>query len=76
MKVVEEIWGKAGINSWSGHSFRVGGASLRYNLGTQVNVIARQGRWKSLTYLRYFKAYTAEELEDAVKLLEALDERR
>lgn len=56
IKLVEQSWGKAGVEKWSGHSFRVGGASIRYNLGTPVKTIAKQGRWKSLAYLRYFKA--------------------
>lgn len=75
MKLAGEIWGKAGLESWSGHSFRVGGASIRFNLGTPVKRIALQGRWKSLTYLRYFKAYSEEEKKDTITFLETIDER-
>lgn len=74
--LLEEVWGKASLGTWSGHSFRVGGASIQYNLGTPMKRIANQGRWKSLTYLRYLKSYTEEEIAETKRFLEALDERR
>lgn len=75
ISIAEECWGKASLGTWSGHSFRVGGASIRFNLGTPVKKIARQGRWKSLTYLRYFKAYTDEEKAMTIRFLEAIEDR-
>jgi hypothetical protein len=75
MKLAEESWGRASLGTWSGHSFRVGGASIRYNLGTPMSKIAKQGRWKSLTYLRYLKAYSREETDDTIEFLRSLDER-
>lgn len=75
LKLAEEIWGHASIGTWSGHSFRVGGASLRFNLGASMKSIARQGRWKSLTYLRYLKAYSEEDVRKTVKFLQAIEDR-
>lgn len=75
-KLLEEVWGKASLGTWSGHSFRVGGASIRYNLGTPMKRIANQGRWKSLTYLRYLKSYTEAEIKETKRFLTALDERK
>lgn len=71
---VGKFWGKASLGSWSGHSFRVGGASLRFNLRTLMEKIAKLGRWKSLTYLHYLKAYSQEDLEDTINLLDAIRE--
>lgn len=75
LKLAEEIWGTASIGTWSGHSFRVGGASLRFNLGTSMKRIARQGRWKSLTYLRYLKAYTEDDIKYTIEFLRAIEDR-
>lgn len=74
IKIVKEIWGKASIGSWLGHSFRVGGASIRYNLGTWMKQIARQGRWKSLTYLWYLKAYLEEDIDATIAFLRAIED--
>lgn len=73
-KILEESWGKSSVGTWSGHSFRVGGTSIRYNLGTNMKYIAKQGRWKSLTYLRYLKAYTEEETADTIAFLSAIED--
>lgn len=72
VNAVEKIWGASSVGTWSGHSFRVGGASLRFNLGTSMEKIARQGRWSSLTYLRYLKAYSQEDVEDTEQFLLAI----
>lgn len=71
---VEECWGHSRIETWTGHSFRVGGTSIRFNLGTPMKVKVKQGRWKSLTYLRYFKAYSSEQTRDTISFLEAIEE--
>lgn len=63
-KLVKKSGGRSSQSTWSGHSFKVGGVLLRYNLGTPMSKIARQGRWKLLMYLRYLKAYSQEEKED------------
>lgn len=75
IKLAEEIWGEASLGTWSGHSFRIGGASIRFNLGTSMKQIAKQGRWKSLTYLRYLKAYTEEDTRDTIWFLQAIEDR-
>ena len=48
---------KIGLNpdSWSGHSFRRGGASLLYRLGIDPLTIQACGDWSSDTYLRYLE---------------------
>jgi hypothetical protein len=64
---VEKIWGKALLEEWSGHSFRVGGASLRANLGSTEKTIKKVGRWKSESFQRYIKKFSEEEI-NATKL--------
>jgi hypothetical protein len=53
----------------TGHSLRVGGASLRHALGIPIKQICKLGRWKSEAYKVYLKPYTEEEVLDAVALL-------
>ena len=42
-------------SSWSGHSFRRGGASLLYRLGIDPLTIQACGDWSSDTFLRYLE---------------------
>ncbi|OAV88931.1 hypothetical protein PTTG_06976 [Puccinia triticina 1-1 BBBD Race 1] len=44
-----------------GHSFRVGGASLRFALGTSTGDICSLGRWSSACYKLYIRPYSAED---------------
>lgn len=46
-----------GNASWSGHSLRIGGASLRAHYGGSVKSIQRAGRWKSTCYQLYVRKY-------------------
>jgi hypothetical protein len=53
----------------------VGGASLRFNLGTKLESIAKQGRWTSATYHRYLKPYSPEDVIDSRSFLEAIEDK-
>ncbi|EFP82168.2 uncharacterized protein PGTG_07565 [Puccinia graminis f. sp. tritici CRL 75-36-700-3] len=53
----------------TGHSFRVGGASLRHTLGIPVRHICNLGRWKSDSYKLYIKPYEQEDIDNALILL-------
>lgn len=52
-----------------GHSFRIGGASLRWNLGATREEIKECGRWTSDAYLIYLRKFTEKELKSTRKLL-------
>lgn len=55
-----------------GHSFRIGGASLRWNLGSTRETLKVDGRWKSDTYKIYLRKFSQKDLEKTIKLLEEL----
>ncbi|EFP75683.2 uncharacterized protein PGTG_01014 [Puccinia graminis f. sp. tritici CRL 75-36-700-3] len=63
-----------GFEGLFGHSFRVGGASLRYALGTPVDEICLLGRWVSNCYRLYIRAYSEEDTVESKKILEELNE--
>ncbi|KAA1107366.1 hypothetical protein PGT21_011335 [Puccinia graminis f. sp. tritici] len=66
---IQSILREENFSGITGHSFRVGGASLRHALGVPINQICTLGRWKSAAYKVYLKAYTDEEVREAVDLL-------
>ena len=41
---------------YAGHSFRRGGTTALFLAGIPETIIASHGRWKSLTYRKYFDA--------------------
>ena len=55
MDLVREAMGKAGIpkDKYSGHSFRIGAATMAASKGVEGSVIQTLGRWESLAYLQY-----------------------
>lgn len=55
-----------------GHSFRIGGASLRWNLGASKEEIKRCGRWKSDAYCIYLRKFSQREMVETRKLLHDL----
>lgn len=55
-----------------GHSFRIGGASLRWNLGATREEVKESGRWQSDAYLIYLRKYSEKELKETRKLLHAM----
>lgn len=67
------VWLDHGCVGLSGHSFRVGGASLRAALGVPHIQIQQLGRWTSDCYKLYLRTYSPEELSEACKLLNYLN---
>lgn len=52
-----------------GHSFRIGGASLRWNLGAEREEVMKCGRRASNAYLVYLRKFSDSEMEKTKKLL-------
>ncbi|EJD40430.1 hypothetical protein AURDEDRAFT_44383, partial [Auricularia subglabra TFB-10046 SS5] len=52
---LNEIWQAAGMASVSGHCFRIGGTTALLRLGVDVEVVKLSGRWKSDSFLRYWR---------------------
>lgn len=55
-----------------GHSFRIGGASLRWNLRADRDEVKRCGRWASDAYLVYLRRFSDRELAKTRELLQEL----
>lgn len=55
-----------------GHSFRIGGASLRWNLGASREEIMEAGRWTSDSYQVYLRKFTEKEMVKTRALLRDL----
>lgn len=53
-----------------GHSFRIGGASLRWNLGATREEIKECGRWQSDAYQIYLRKFSDKEMKETRKLLQ------
>lgn len=56
-----------------GHSFRIGGASLKWNLGASREDLKVSGRWASNAYLIYLRKFSERDLEKTKKLLQDLE---
>lgn len=54
------------------HSLRIGGASLRWNLGASRDEIKAIGRWASDAYKIYLRKFSEKEMKETVDLLEEL----
>ncbi|PLW50442.1 hypothetical protein PCASD_01465 [Puccinia coronata f. sp. avenae] len=54
----------------SGHSFKVGGASLRHAVGVKIDDIKSLGRWTSDCYQQYIKPLSQEEVTTSLSLLQ------
>lgn len=59
---------KRGVDP-SGHSFKIGGASLKWSLGTLQNDLIKTGRWRSGTYKVDIRKYSAQLLRQTRDLL-------
>lgn len=68
-----QVWHEYGWDSISGHSFRVGGASLRAALGVRHEDIKELGRWTSDCYMLYIREYSDDELVKTLLVLKALN---
>jgi hypothetical protein len=63
---------EGGFVGLKGHSFRVGGASMRVALGMSHKDLCSLGRWKSISYQLYVRKYDEGELRDTRSLLKEL----
>lgn len=70
-KISNDVWVRNGL-PLTGHSFRVGGASLRWNSGHSLHQIVGVGRWRSKAYKLYIREYDDEELSRTIQLLRDL----
>ncbi|EGF97157.1 uncharacterized protein MELLADRAFT_87573 [Melampsora larici-populina 98AG31] len=68
-----QIWHSNGDFGILGHSFRVGGASLRAALGIPHSAIKTLGRWTSACYALYLRDYSSEDMAETCRLLEVLN---
>lgn len=64
--------GQRGDRCYHGHSFRIGGASLRWNLRADRDEVKRCGRWASDAYLVYLRRFSDRELAKTRELLQEL----
>lgn len=67
--IFNRVWKKTSDNKLTGHSFRVGGALLRWNLGVPLSDIVTIGRWRSKAYKFYIRRYTEVEMKECCSLL-------
>lgn len=72
LRIFKEIWENKGRTALSGHSFRVGGASLRWNVDVPLPEIVKLGRWRSKAYQLYIREYDGKDLLNAKQTLDAL----
>lgn len=71
-KLFSEAWSSQEGSKLTGHSFRVGGASLRWNLNNPLGEIVTVGRWKSKAYKLYIREYSEEELLETIRIMEEI----
>ncbi|KZV82569.1 DNA breaking-rejoining enzyme, partial [Exidia glandulosa HHB12029] len=53
---LNEIWSACGMQRFTGHSFRIGGTTALLRAGVDPEVVKMAGRWKSDSFLRYWRA--------------------
>ncbi|KNE99281.1 hypothetical protein PSTG_07396 [Puccinia striiformis f. sp. tritici PST-78] len=70
LKTITEVDTQARL---TGHSFRVGGASLRFALGVPIPEICQLGRWTSDCYKLYLREYSPQEVDTTKRTLAQLD---
>lgn len=71
-KIFSDLWERHCGTRLTGHSFRVGGASLRWNLNHPLDQIVAVGRWKSKAYKLYIREYSDADLINTLRLLESI----
>lgn len=57
MKTINSIFGRNGFGTSFGHSFRIGGASFFLGQKVDPEVVRLAGRWRSLAYEAYVRAF-------------------
>jgi hypothetical protein len=66
INMYKRVWKKTDkSHQLSGHSFRIGGATLNWNNEIPLDEIVRLGRWESKAYQVYLRKYSKEDVEDA-----------
>jgi hypothetical protein len=63
---------EGGFEGLLGHSFRVGGASLRAALGKPIPDICELGQWTSSCYKLYLREYSVHELQESKWIVKEL----
>lgn len=58
--------------TWSGHSLRIGGASLRAHYGNSAESLKRAGRWRSSCYKLYVRKYDKQTAAETAALARRL----
>ncbi|KZV85135.1 DNA breaking-rejoining enzyme, partial [Exidia glandulosa HHB12029] len=53
---LNEIWAACGMQRVTGHCFRIGGTTALLRAGVDPEVVKVAGRWKSDSFLRYWRA--------------------
>ncbi|KZV97570.1 DNA breaking-rejoining enzyme, partial [Exidia glandulosa HHB12029] len=53
---LNEIWSAAGMQKVTGHCFRIGGTTALLRAGVAPEVVKVAGRWRSDSFLRYWRA--------------------
>ncbi|KZW00072.1 DNA breaking-rejoining enzyme, partial [Exidia glandulosa HHB12029] len=53
---LNEIWAESGMQRITGHSFRIGGTTALLRAGVDPDVVKMAGRWKSDSFLQYWRA--------------------
>lgn len=65
--VFKRVWKAADpSHDLTGHSFRVGGTTFRWNNKVPLNVVIELGRWHSKAYQLYLRKYSTGEMKDAL----------
>jgi hypothetical protein len=73
-RTLDATWARGKFKKITGHSFRVGGASLRFAIGVKPKEICALGRWTSNCYKLYIRPYSEEEADKAVACIKQLDD--
>jgi hypothetical protein len=73
MTTIQKVWKKGGFDGISGHSFRVGGASLRYAFKIPVKEIKELGRWTLDSWKLYIREYSQEDTRRAKEIIRELN---
>ncbi|PLW18301.1 hypothetical protein PCANC_16414 [Puccinia coronata f. sp. avenae] len=73
IKAPSAVWQQGGFQNLTGHSFCVGGASLRTAMGFRAKEICKIGRWVLNCYELYIRPYSQQEVEESIDLLAKLD---
>lgn len=70
LRVLEQV--RSGGSPLSGHSLRIGGASLRAHYGNPVSSLKKAGRWKSSCYQLYLRNYSPRVARETAELAKKL----